>query len=98
MVCHKDNLRRSASVLVWGVALVPVLASCEKREAPAATQDGVTGGYEQPSQQNPAPIDYRNAKPMPMPSIDGPPVKPDPRDAEIQYPGSSGKEEGSEGR
>lgn len=96
MVCHKYNLPRRVSVLALGLALVPVLAGCQEKEPQGrvTTQDGVTGGYEQPSQ---APIDYNHAKPMPMPSIDGPPVKPPASDAEIKYPGASGAEKGAEG-
>lgn len=99
MVCRTDSLLRTVRVVAWGVALVPILAGCQEqaRQDRVTTQDGVTGGYVQPPQPEQAPIDYGNAKPMPMPSIDGPPAKPDPRDAEIKYPGPSGSEEGSAG-
>ncbi len=98
MVYRKDSLLRAARMIVWGVALVPVLACCQQRaqQGRVTTQDGVTG-YEQPPQTKQVPIDETKAKPMPMPSIDGPPVKPDPRDAGIKYPGPAGSEEGSAG-
>jgi hypothetical protein len=99
MVCRTDSLLRTARMVVWGVALVPMLASCQDRarQDRVTTQDGVTGGYVRPPYPEQAPIDYDNAKPMPMPSIDGPPVKPDPPDTEIKYPGPAGSEEGSAG-
>ena len=76
MVFRKDSLVRAAGMVVWGAALVPVLACCQERAQHdrMATQDAVTGG-EQPRQTKQVPIDFNNAKPMPMPSIDGPPVQ-----------------------
>ena len=98
MVWRKDSLLRAAGMVVWGVVLVPVLACSQERAQRdrVATQDGVTGS-EQPPQTKQLPIDFSNAKPMPMPSVDGPPVKPNPRDAEIKYPGPAGSEKGSAG-
>lgn len=92
------NLKHSVCLLLWGTGLIPVLASCQER-APqgwVTTQDGVTGS-EQPPQTEQAPIDESKAQPMPMPSIDGPPVKPDPRDTGIKYPGLPGSRDGSAG-
>jgi hypothetical protein len=98
MVWRKESLVRTAAMVVWAVMLVPVLACSQDRAQRdrMATQDGVTGS-ELPPQTKQLPIDFSNAKPMPMPSIDGLPVRPDPRDAEIQYPGPAGSENGSAG-
>ena len=77
---------------------IPALASCQEKvpQGWVTTPDGVTGS-EQPSQSEQAPIDESKAKPMPMPSIDGPPVKPDPRDTKIKHPGLPGSRDGSAG-
>jgi hypothetical protein len=91
-------LKRSVCLLLWGAGLIPALASCQEKvpQGWVTTPNGVTG-FEQPPQTEQAPIDESTAQPMPMPSIDGPPVKPDPRDAKIKHPGPPGSEEGSAG-
>jgi hypothetical protein len=98
MVWRKDRLVRTAASVVWGVVLVPMLAcSQERAQRDRMGPEGIVTGGELPPQTRQLPIDFSNAKPMPMPSIDGPPVRPDPRDAEIQYPGPAGSENGSAG-
>ena len=96
MVGFKHNLPLNIKILVWGTALIPLLASCQEHHGRLTTQGGVTG-YEQPPLIQQEPIDESQAKPMPMPSIAGPPVEPDSMDATIGYPGPPGAEAGSSG-
>jgi len=98
MKFHSENLKRSVCLLIWGTGCIPVLASSQERapQGGVTTQDGVTG-YEQPPHTEQAPIDESKVQPMPMPSIDGPPVKPDPGDTGIKYPGLPGSKDGSAG-
>lgn len=75
-----------------GAAPILAMAQAAGDEGGATARSGRTVTRIEPRSGGtyPTPYEMRHAKPMPMPSVDGPPVRPPGTGAPIPYPGPPG--------